>query len=72
MDRVRHAPEQQALLRPVEFHILLSLAAGDFGRGLFQLIQSSRPSARGLTELVLKGGSFSRSRCRVRRSLQGA
>ena len=32
---------------------------GDFGRGLFQLLQSSRSSARGLTELVMKGGSFS-------------
>jgi hypothetical protein len=45
---------------------------GDFGRGLFQLLQSSRPSARGLTDLVLKGGSFSRTRCRVRRSSSSA
>jgi hypothetical protein len=31
---------------------------GDFGRGLFQLRQSRRKRARGLTDLVLKGGSF--------------
>jgi len=45
---------------------------GNFGRGLFQVLQSSRPSARGLTDLVMKGGSFSRARCRVRRSSAGA
>ena len=36
---------------------------GDFGAGLFQVLQSRRRSARGLTDVVLKGGSFARSRC---------
>jgi hypothetical protein len=31
---------------------------GDFARGLFQVRQSRRKRARGLTDLVLKGGSF--------------
>jgi uncharacterized delta-60 repeat protein len=35
---------------------------GDFGSGLFQVLQSRRRSARGLTDLVLKGASFSRCR----------
>jgi Concanavalin A-like lectin/glucanases superfamily/Thrombospondin type 3 repeat len=35
---------------------------GDFTRGLFQVLQSRRRSARGLTDLVLKGSSFSRCR----------
>jgi uncharacterized delta-60 repeat protein len=35
---------------------------GDFGSGLFQVLQSRRVSARGLTDLVLKGSSFSRCR----------
>ncbi len=33
---------------------------GDFSDGLFQALQSRRRSARGLTDLVLKGGSFRR------------
>ena len=33
---------------------------GDFGSGLFQVLQSRKSSARGLTDLVLKGSSFSR------------
>jgi hypothetical protein len=45
---------------------------GDFGRGLFQVLQSSRRSARGLTDLVLKGGSFARRRCRGRGRSAGA
>jgi hypothetical protein len=32
--------------------------SGNFGRGLFQVLQSRRRSARGLTDLVLKGSSF--------------
>ena len=47
---------------------------GDFRSGLFQVLQSRRRSARGLTDLVLKGGSFARSRCtaRGRRASAGA
>ena len=33
---------------------------GDFASGLFQVLQSRKRSARGLTDLVLKGSSFSR------------
>ena len=33
---------------------------GNFNAGLFQVLQSSKRSARGLTDIVLKGGSFSR------------
>ena len=36
---------------------------GNFNAGLFQVLQSSKRSARGLTDIVLKGGSFARSRC---------
>jgi hypothetical protein len=39
---------------------------GRFFDGLFQVRQSRNPKARGLTDLRLKGSSF--SRCRVRRS----
>jgi hypothetical protein len=39
---------------------------GRFFDGLFQVRQSKKRSARGLTDLRLKGSSF--SRCRVRRS----
>jgi Tol biopolymer transport system component len=45
---------------------------GDFSRGLFQVLQSRRSSARGLTDIVLKGGSFSRARCGVRGRSSGA
>ena len=34
--------------------------SGNFSRGLFQVVQSSRRRARGLTELRLKGSSFRR------------
>jgi hypothetical protein len=40
---------------------------GDFSRGLFQVLQSSRRSARGLTELRLKGSSFRGCAARGRR-----
>jgi CSLREA domain-containing protein len=40
--------------------------SGDFSAGVFQVLQSRRKSARGLTELRLKGASF--KRCRARRS----
>jgi hypothetical protein len=44
---------------------------GLFTRGLFQVLQSRRTRARGLTELRLKGGNF--RRCpRVGKSGQGA
>jgi hypothetical protein len=43
---------------------------GDFSRGLFQVRQSRKRSARGLTELRLKGGSF--SGCRSARSRRAA
>jgi DNA-binding PadR family transcriptional regulator len=40
MDRPRSAPDDRPSLRPVEFHILLSLAAGDrHGYGIIQDIQ---------------------------------
>jgi hypothetical protein len=45
-----------------------STQSGNFTRGLFQVLQSSRRSARGLTDLVLKGGSFAASRCTLRGS----
>ena len=35
---------------------------GDFGSGLFQVLQSRKASARGLTDLVLKGSSFTSCR----------
>jgi uncharacterized delta-60 repeat protein len=35
---------------------------GDFSAGLFQVLQSRRRSARGLTDVVLKGSSFRRCR----------
>jgi hypothetical protein len=38
---------------------------GEFAAGIFQVLQSRRGSARGLTELRLKGGSF--RRCRAAR-----
>jgi CSLREA domain-containing protein len=38
--------------------------SGNFSRGLFQVLQSRRASARGLTELVLKGSSFRSCRAR--------
>jgi hypothetical protein len=34
--------------------------SGNFSRGVFQVVQSRRRSARGLTELRLKGGNFRR------------
>ena len=41
MDRPRRAAETQTALRPVEFHILLSLAAGErHGYGIIQDIES--------------------------------
>jgi DNA-binding beta-propeller fold protein YncE len=40
--------------------------SGDFAAGVFQVLQSSRASARGLTELRLKGASF--RGCRPRHS----
>jgi hypothetical protein len=39
---------------------------GTFNKGLFQVRQSKKRSAKGLTDLILKGGSF--RRCRARRS----
>ena len=39
---------------------------GTFGGGLFQVLQSRKRSAKGLTDLRLKGGSF--AGCRARRS----
>jgi hypothetical protein len=44
--------------------------SGNFSRGLFQVLQSSRRSARGLTELRLKGSSF--NRCRSGQSSRSA
>jgi hypothetical protein len=44
--------------------------SGNFSRGLFQVVQSSRASARGLTELRLKGSSF--RGCRARGSGRSA
>ena len=41
MDRPRRTTEPQAALRPVEFHILLSLAAGErHGYGIIQDIEA--------------------------------
>jgi hypothetical protein len=40
--------------------------SGSFSRGLFQVLQSRRRSARGLTELRLKGSSFNSCRSRGR------
>jgi hypothetical protein len=46
---------------------------GDFSRGLFQVRQSRKRSTRGLTELRLKGGSFSGCRRpRARRGVRAA
>jgi hypothetical protein len=39
---------------------------GSFASGLFQVLQSRKRSAKGLTDVVLKGGSF--KRCGARRS----
>jgi hypothetical protein len=36
---------------------------GDFGRGLFQVLQSRKRSAKGLTDIVLKGGRFTARVC---------
>jgi hypothetical protein len=44
--------------------------AGSFAGGVFQILQSRRRSARGLTELALKGASF--GRCRRGRSASAA
>ena len=43
---------------------------GKFSSGLFQVLQARARSAKGLTELRLKGSSF--SRCRARRGRAGA
>ena len=40
---------------------------GQFSRGLFQVLQSRRRAARGLTELRLKGSTFKRCRLRTTR-----
>jgi DNA-binding PadR family transcriptional regulator len=41
MDRARRTPDPQSALRPVEFHILLSLAAGErHGYGIIQDIEA--------------------------------
>ena len=37
---------------------------GNFSRGIFQVLQSRKSSAKGLTELVMKGASFRRCRAR--------
>ena len=37
---------------------------GDFSRGIYQVLQSRKRSARGLTDLVMKGSSFRRCRAR--------
>jgi hypothetical protein len=44
--------------------------SGTFASGLFQVLQSRRRSARGLTDIVLKGSSF--RRCRRRRGSRRA
>lgn len=43
--------------------------SGDFAAGVFQVLQSRRRSARGLTELRLKGSRFRACRRALRRSL---
>jgi hypothetical protein len=43
---------------------------GVFGNGVFQVLQSRRSRAKGLTSLKLKGGNF--ARCRARRAEAGA
>jgi CSLREA domain-containing protein len=43
---------------------------GVFGSGIFQVLQSRRARAKGLTTLKLKGGRF--TRCRARRAEAGA
>lgn len=46
MDRPRTTPDDRPSLRPVEFHILLSLAAGDrHGYGIIQDIQDRGEAA---------------------------
>jgi DNA-binding PadR family transcriptional regulator len=46
MDRARTTPDDRPSLRPVEFHILLSLAAGDrHGYGIIQDIQDRGEAA---------------------------
>ena len=46
MDRDRRTIEDRLPLRPVEFHILLSLAAGErHGYGIIQDIQDARRRA---------------------------
>jgi hypothetical protein len=47
-----------------------AVQSGQFTRGLFQVLQSRRRAARGLTDLVLKGGSF--NRCGARGGRAGA
>jgi hypothetical protein len=47
-----------------------STQSGTFSNGLFQVLQSRRRSARGLTDLVLKGSSF--RRCGKSRRSRGA
>jgi hypothetical protein len=49
-----------------------STQTGDFGGGLFQVLQSRSRSARGLTDLVLKGGSFRGCGARGARDTAGA
>jgi TolB protein len=44
------------------------IQTGDFTAGVFQVLQSRRASARGLTELRLAGGTFRRCRPRARRA----
>jgi hypothetical protein len=46
--------------------------AGTFASGVFQVLQSRRRSARGLTDVVLKGSSFSRCRRRGKGSARSA
>jgi hypothetical protein len=46
--------------------------SGDFSNGIFQVRQSRKPSAKGLTELRLRGGSFRRCRAGTRRSMASA
>jgi hypothetical protein len=43
------------------------IQSGEFSRGLFQVLQSGKRSARGLTELRLKGSSFRRCRRTARK-----
>jgi hypothetical protein len=43
--------------------------SGDFSGGIFQVLQSRRRRAKGLTTLPLRGGNFRRCRTRARRSV---